>query len=274
MQVMRIPLYKDRNDVYVDAYIAGQLACREGMKRRAMLVIPGGGYEFCSDREAEPIAKAFMAQGMNAFVLTYSIGKRAHFPQPMLDASMAMHILRSRAEEFHIDPDCITVCGFSAGGHLAASMATLWHRPEHYEPLGMPYGENRPNGAILCYPVITAGDKAHRGSFDALLGDKASSQELLDAYSLEKHVDERSVPAFLWHTASDPGVPVENSLYMASAYAAAGVPFELHVFPEGPHGLSLATRETADDPAGIGVNPHCAQWVKLAVRWMDEVLYK
>ncbi len=271
MLTKRIYLYEDRQDVWLDVYVAQTLHFERDQRKRAMLVVPGGGYWFCSDREAEPIARAFMGHDMNAFVLQYSIAEKAKFPQPLLDASKAMAIIREHAEEFHINPDQITACGFSAGGHLAASLATLWHLPVITETLGIPFGANRPNGVILSYPVITAGPFANVGSIQALAGSENVTEEQAALFSLEQHVDERTAPAFIWHTANDPVVPIENSLLLGMAYAKAKVPFEMHIFPDGPHGLSLATEEVSDIQKAF---PHCAQWVDLAVKWLNEALYQ
>lgn len=227
----------------------------------AILVIPGGGYgTVCTDREGEPIALSYLSRGVTAFVFHYSVGADAPVNVPLSEASAAIAYIRRNASEYGINKDKIYAVGFSAGGHLCGSLGTLWHRESIIARAGVEYGENKPNGVVLCYPVITGGEKAHKGSFYNLIGTKTPTDEQLDYYSLEKHVDDKSAPAFIIHTAEDRLVPVHNSLLMATAYADAGVPFELHVYPHGPHGMALGTSVTAT--ANIpDVDDRYARWV-------------
>jgi acetyl esterase/lipase len=220
--------------------------------RPAVLIFPGGGYTFTSDREAEPIALRFNAAGFHAVVLRYRVAPHRH-PAPLEDAEAALSLLRAKAGEWRVDPGRIAVCGFSAGGHLAASLGLL--------------GRIRPNAMILCYPVITGGPFAHSGSFENLLGEEASGP-LREELSLERRADSSAPPAFIWHTYADEAVPVENSLLLASALRGAGVPFELHIFPEGSHGLSLAEAET-DSGRGAEIDPHVARWMPLCLEWLE-----
>lgn len=208
----------------------------------AMLVIPGGGYCFVAPPEAEPVALSFYRAGYNAFVLTYTVNPLTLVPlhtQPLRDISRAVRYIRKNAGAFHIDPEKLAVCGFSAGGHLSASLCVHWQDVEDPEYAGF---SNRPDAAILSYPVITAGEKAHRGSFDALLGREPDPEELR-YMSLEHHVTEKTPPCFLWQTAEDDCVPVENSYLFAKACLRAGVCFAHHVFPYGQHGLALADED-------------------------------
>ncbi len=207
----------------------------------AMLVTPGGAYCFVAPSEAEPVAMEFYNSGYNAFVLTYTVNPLILEPllmQPLKDVSRAVRYVRKRAGEFHIDPKKLALCGFSAGGHLSASLCVHWQDAEDPSPqyAGI---SNRPDAAILSYPVITSGKYAHRGSFDALLGTDPDP-ELLHYMSLETQVTDKAPPCFLWQTAEDDAVPVENSYLFAKACRAAGVPFAHHVFTSGQHGLSLA----------------------------------
>lgn len=238
--------------------------------RRAMIVCPGGGYRFLSDRENEPVAKYYFAAGMNVFVLRYSVGEGATNYAPLIQAALAIKHVREHAEEYNIDPDYVFICGFSAGGHLAASSGILWDLPEVKAALGdCPEGINRPTGMVLSYPVITSGAKAHKGSIDRLCGDVNASEEERRKYSLELYVNETTPPAFIWHTFSDKTVPVENSLMLADAMTKSQVPFELHIFPAGVHGLSLANKETWSQNENKLV-PHVQCWAELSLKWIKE----
>jgi len=263
------PAYPQKDDVFIEAYVAEPLP---HYTRPAILVIPGGSYRnICADREGEPIALAFVARGFNAFVLHYSVNRSRSFPAQLCEASMAMVHLRRHASDYGIDPDKIFVAGFSAGGHLAASLGILWHRPEVVAGADIAYGENKPAGMILCYPVISA-DPAirHSNSIFNVLGDDCPSEEALDSVSMEKLVDENSVPLFLMHTSSDGLVDVRNSLALGEAYRKIGKPFELHVYPDAPHGVALGNEIT-----WIGnekyVEPAIEKWVEDAVYWAKHV---
>ena len=230
--------------------------------RRAVIVCPGGGYGALSDREAEPIAAQFLAAGFATFILRYSVGEGAKDFAPLKQVALAVKYVRENAEKYNVDPAYVFTCGFSAGGHLAASAGVLWDHPEAKAVLGdAPEGINRPTGMILCYPVISAGEWAHKGSIYKLCGSKEATQAEMDRFSLEFHVNETTPPAFIWHTFNDTCVPVQNSLLMANALTAHKVPFELHVFPDGPHGLALCNEQTRM------LNPHCECWVELAIKW-------
>ncbi|WP_273327018.1 alpha/beta hydrolase [Vallitalea guaymasensis] len=236
-------------------------------KRGSVLICPGGGYAYTSEREAEPIAMKFNAAGYHAFVLHYSVAPTKH-PQPLLDVSKAMCIIRKNSEKWNIESDKIAVCGFSAGGHLTASLGVHWDKDYVNDAEGIIAGLNYPNALILNYPVITSGELAHRGSFDNLLG-KEASEDLLNEMSLEKQVNKKTPPTFLWHTVEDASVPMENSLLFAGALRKNDIPFELHLYPHGPHGLSLATEETRSED--MSNYPHVATWIKLCIEWLENV---
>lgn len=235
-------------------------------KRKGVLICPGGGYGFVSDREGEPIALAFAAQGFNAFVLTYEVAPAVKHPQPLLDVSRALCIIRENAEKWYTEKDKLAVCGFSAGGHLAASLGVFWKEKYLQELLHIPEGMNKPNALILNYPVITSQlDLTHRGSFYNLLGWDLD-EPTYSTMSLEKYVTENTPPAFIWHTFSDICVPVENSLLFAQSMKNNNIPFELHIFPEGEHGLSLCDARTGNDDTLI--NRHAGKWFGLCVEWL------
>lgn len=211
--------------------------------RPCMLVVPGGGYRYVSSTEADPVARTFYAAGYNVFVLAYTVNylDEPLKLQPLMDIARAVRIIRYHAEKCSVDPDKMAVCGFSAGAHLCASLCVHYPDISDPDPKYAPISA-RPDAAVLGYPVITSGEYAHRDSFTALLGADAGEKEL-EYMSLEKHVTDDMPPCFLWQTASDDSVPVENSYLFAMACRKAGVPFAHHVFSEGIHGMSVATEE-------------------------------
>lgn len=236
-------------------------------RRPLVLICPGGGYEHISVREGEPIAFQFLAAGCHAAVLQYDVaGDGMEHPLPLMELAWAVGYVREHADEYAIDRNKIVIAGFSAGGHLAASLGCFWDKEWLAELTGMNKDRYRPNGLILGYPVITSGEYAHRGSFAKLMGNRASD-ELLELLSLEKQVTDKVPPVFMWHTFEDASVPLENSLLFANALRRAGVSLEYHVFPHGIHGLALATKETTmlDKNA---VEPQCEQWISLCKNWM------
>lgn len=239
-------------------------------KRPLILLCPGGGYGRTSDRESEPMALAFLAMGYHVAVLRYSCAP-AEYPTSLVELASAMVLLRDKAQEWHIDAEKIVVQGCSAGGHLAASLGMFWDEDFLADKLGLEGPDHeilRPYGMILCYPVITSGEFAHRGSFEKLLGNRQN--ELADAVSLEKHVSDKTPKAFIWHTFSDQSVPVENSLLLISALRKAGIPTEFHMYPIGPHGLALATNLTETND-GRNVQEECASWIGLAEVWLKDL---
>ncbi len=235
--------------------------------RPAMVVCPGGGYSMLSERESEPIVKAFLAHGFNVFLLRYTVKEGAANYAPLIQAALAIKHVRENAVAYNIDPARVFIVGFSAGGHLAASTGILWNIPEVRAAMGdAPEGINKPTGTILSYPVITGYEFAHRGSIDNLCGKKGNTEEEIRPFSLEYHVDATTSPAFIWHTFNDKVVPIQNALLLANAMTAAGVPFELHIFPDGPHGLSLCNEETWCHNPDL-LKPAYAGWVDMAVAW-------
>lgn len=238
-------------------------------KRPLVLLCPGGGYGMTSDREAEPLAMQFLARGIHAAILRYSVAP-ARYPEALLQLAAAVALLRENAETWHIDPEKIVVQGSSAGGHLAASLGVLWEEKFLSEELCVPTERLRPNGLLLCYPVITSGEKAHRGSFENLLGERHTDPQLLEKLSLEKQVTARTPKTFLWHTATDDIVPVENSLLFFEALCKNQVPAELHIYPVGGHGLGLANEETSNQE-GYGVQEECQSWMSLACDWLRHI---
>jgi acetyl esterase/lipase len=217
-----------------------------------VLVLPGGGYARQADHEAEPVAEWLADLGIHAFVLRYRVAPDRH-PAPLEDAKQAMLHIRSGAHGLAVDPGRVGVLGFSAGGHLAATLSTAVATGS--TDLDVP--ASVPDLTVLCYPLVSYTQEVHQGSVDNLLGD-APSPDLLAEMSAELRVTAATPPAFLWHTADDAAVPVSHSFRYTAALLSAGVPAELHVFPKGRHGLGLADEEPGAD-----------QWPTLCAGWLD-----
>lgn len=236
--------------------------------RPLVLVCPGGAYAYTSEREADPLAAQFLAMGYHAAVLRYSCAP-AVYPTALTELAYSLALIRRNGEDWYVNPEQIIVLGCSAGGHLAASMGVFWKEEFLAGALGIRKEEQkliRPDGMILCYPVITSGEFAHRGSFQNLLG--ARQEEFSAKMSLENQVDKDTPPAFIWHTYEDGAVPAENSLLFVTALRRAGVPAEFHMYPKGSHGLALANRLTQNQD-GNAAQPECTSWVGLAHTWIE-----
>ena len=253
-------------------FLDSSIEMRPNEKRPVILMCPGGGYEMTSDREAEPIAMQFLAMGYHVAVLRYSVCP-VRYPAALLQVAESVLYLKEHADEYHIDPEKIVVQGCSAGGHLAANYGIAWNSPFLTKLMGLENDSERLRvaGLLLCYPVITSGEKAHEESFRNLLGEQY--EEKKEELSLENQVTPDTPPTFLWHTATDETVPVENSLYFFQACLQQGVSAELHIYPVGGHGLSLANEETCR-ANGIGVQKECQSWIGLAQTWLEEILIK
>lgn len=220
-----------------------------------VVICPGGAYRSLSDRESDPVARAYIKAGWGAAVLNYSIHTAADQPKlervPLMQLAEAVSAMRDR---FHDKP--VVVCGFSAGGHLAASLGV------HWQELSLP----RPDGLILSYPVISAGEYANRESFENLTCRKNE-----DWFSLEHWVSSYMPPVYLWHTVTDKDVPVQNSLMLAEQMSSHNVTYELHLYPRGVHGLSLATPEVEEAAKRRFADAHVASWFNLSVEWLQQL---
>ncbi len=238
----------------------------DGLLRPTVLICPGGGYRMTSDREAELIALKFMAMGCHALVLRYSVYP-AKYPTALLELALAMKYVREHAKEFYVDDEKIITCGFSAGGHLAASLGVFWNEGILTRILGAESKWFKPNGQILCYPVITSGEKAHRESFESLLGNRY--EELLEKMSLEKQVNEDTPRTFIWHAFDDKVVPVENSILFVMALKKYGISTEFHMYERGGHGLGTAGKLTYNKYENDGIQKECETWMELASMWIE-----
>ena len=227
----------------------------------AIVICPGGGYGGLASHEGSTYAQFLQQHGINAFVLKYRLGSAGYRHPIMLgDAARAIRTVRTNAKKWNIDPEKIGIMGSSAGGHLASTMITHFDKgnPNASDPVDR--ASSRPNVGVLCYPVITMGEFTHQGSKRNLLG-KNPSKELTDLLSSEKQVRKDTPPTFVWHTAEDRPVPVENSMLFASALRKAAVPFALHIYQKGRHGIGLA-----DKPPFKNVHP----WANDLVFWLKE----
>lgn len=234
-------------------------------KKPLILMCPGGGYVMTSDREADPIAFQFLAMGMSVAILRYSVAP-AEYPTALLEVAAAMKMIREHSDEWFVDENQIYLQGCSAGGHLAASMGMFWHEPWIGEKVETRPEKLKPAGMILCYPVITSGEKAHRGSFEALLKSQYT-EEMLERTSLEKQVSKDTPPAFIWHTYTDEDVPVENSLLLIQAMKKLNISVEFHMYPVGAHGLSTGD-EIAVNKENFGYQKECQTWIPLVKTWL------
>ena len=232
-------------------------------KRPVVIICPGGAYMSISDREGEPIALRFIAEGYHAIVLHYSVYPNATFPTALLELGRVVSMLREKSDEWLIDKDKIILMGFSAGGHLAASYSCFWTKDFISRSLSCKREELMPNALILGYPVITS-EHTLGGSFRHLLGDKYD--ELLDEMSLEKQVNADNPPTFIWHTVTDEAVSYKNSVLFEAALKEKGISAQLHLYPEGMHGLALANEVTAIDESQIV--PSCQDWLERALKWI------
>ena len=229
--------------------------------RAAIVVCPGGGYGGLADHEGTDYALFLNQQGIAAFVLRYRLGSQGYrHPRMIQDAQRAMRTVRARATEWQVDPKRVGIIGSSAGGHLASTAVTHFDAGQADATDPVERQSSRPDLGILCYPVISMGPLTHQGSKDNLLG-KDPAPELVELLSNEKQVTRNTPPCFLWHTTEDTAVKVENSLEFAAALQRNGVPFDLHVYQKGRHGLGLL-----DTPPFN--NPH--PWARDLVFWLKE----
>lgn len=211
-------------------------------KRPALIVVPGGGYSMCSKREAEPIATEFLTRGFQVFVLTYLCAPEGvRYPEQLLELSSAVDYVKKHADEWSVNPEEVFVVGFSAGGHLTGNLAI------EYESVSKKAGvklDCKPTAVGLCYPVISQ-KHGHQGSYSNLLQGytEEAKAELLKTLNLNEAVSETTPPAFIWATATDGAVPADNALRYALALDNKGVSYELHIYPDGVHGLSTGSLE-------------------------------
>ncbi|QCX34296.1 alpha/beta hydrolase [Caloramator sp. E03] len=300
MNLEVINLREDR-PVTLTSYIIDKSSEIEWEKRPAVVICPGGGFQMTSDREAEPIAVSFLGKGYNAFVLRYttgSMGVKKIYPEILYDLANAIIMIKNNAEKWNVDTERIAIIGFSAGGTLAAMYSVHWHREWLLSSLNVNSDILKVAAVILGYPttdfelmlkiIEEEGDKS-LGFFDLtpkdifynkcslLTGNDNFTNEQLKILSPINYIDDKTVPTFLWHTANDDLIDVENSLKYACKLASNNIPFELHIFEDGIHGLSLANKVTAaalydDKRNNLHINPSVEKWTELMYTWLKKYL--
>ena len=245
---------------YLTCYVIDQLVETDPNRTRsAMLVIPGGAYRFVSAREGESVALAYLSHGISSFVLDYSVYPNCFYPTQIREASMAMIYIRENSKKYNIDPEMVAAVGFSAGGHLCGCLGNMFASEVLADLRNSDF--IRPTAVVLSYPVTNYDhpSRTHIGSFNNLSN---YNDELAKTLSISDMVNKKSSPAFIWHTISDPAVPVCGSIKLAEVYNELKIPLEVHLFATGPHGVSVATPEVGSD------FPHLTCWIDLSVNWL------
>lgn len=300
MKIETIQLYEERKDVTLTAYIldkSSELAVSP--KRPAVIINPGGAYIMLSDREAEPIAMKFAGMGFQTFVLRYSVAnggkntwpenmrnlppenKGAEYPAPLLELGKSMLKIKENADKWHVDPDQIGICGFSAGGHNCTLYASSWFREVLTEGLHTTEEKLRPLFCIAGYPFVDWELEynldldedmrtAYRWMYYDYFGDADPSPERMRACSPNYLVTEKTAQTFIWTTMTDKSVDPRHSMRLAEAMVRHQVPCELHIFGEGHHGLALADRATLQNSDDL--NDTVAQWIPLVEQWLKKVV--
>jgi acetyl esterase/lipase len=254
---------------YLNSYILDNYPEHAGNRLRpAMLVFPGGGYWCRSQREEEVVALSYVSQGFQAFTVEYSVTREcpeAKHPIMLIEAAMAVAYVRIHADKYNIDTNKIGVLGFSAGGHLAGSILTAFEDDAIKTALKENSHYCRPDFGVLCYPVITLGKETHQGTSDHVTG---KDPDIIERLSLQNRVTENTPPTFIWTTAEDKAVPPVNSLLMAMSLSRNNVPFELHVYQKGVHGMSLAIEETASKTQPYFIVKENQEWFIKSVEFL------
>lgn len=305
MQKEVIKLYNDRDDVTLTSYVIDPIRTSNvNIERPAVIICPGGSYMYCSDREAEPVALAFNAMGFHAFVLRYSVygqGKTTAeiiaegqfpvkpdviFPHALQETAKAFEILNQYATEWRIDTDKIGLAGFSAGGHNTGMYSNVWHEDVIQNATNLKGKALKPAFNISAYALTDIAYYYHQNIANpdpnikayataislACFGKPLPSEAEIERYSVPATVNEHTAPTFIWATREDDVVNVRDSLSLALALEENQIPFEMHLFQEGPHGLSVANELSATMPNQV--NKTAAQWLPLAENWLKEIILK
>lgn len=236
-------------------------------ERPAIIVLPGGAYGFLADHEGEPVALTFMKEGFNTFVLNYSVGEYSSYPNPLIEISKAVWEVRSRAQEWHINPNQIVVMGFSAGAGISAMLGTQWHTKGLNEILNIPYGGNKPNAVVMGYGAASNTDLQKNADYiPPILGKIA--RDLTPELDIINYVSKETVPTFIWHTRYDQFVPSIQPLQLAQKFYEYDIPYELHMFEEGRHGMSVCNNLSSYQDEDIHRYSSVQMWVRMCVNWL------
>ncbi len=278
-----IQLLEGLSDATLTAYIQDVHHNNEAsIQKPAMIICPGGAYLGYTEKEAEPVALRFLSEGFNSFVLRYSVGAgMARLPAPFIDAAKAVMLVRQNAGKWNILPDRIYLCGFSAGGHVAATFSATWHEKYLAEALNAENELFRPNGLILGYPILDIYRFAVRNMerkkemqpllemmLGAVFGCSTPDKDLIDEWNCLNRITSHMPPTFLWMTLEDGLVDVDEGLDMVKALASAGVPYEFHVFQKGAHGMSLWDRSTGYGKSAWEGFVTTHEWMRLVLQWL------
>ena len=257
------------NDPTLTTYLPYNLSemGRQNEKYPAVLVCPGGGYSWCSQREDEPVALKLLSWGYRVFILNYSCTPY-HFPAQLREVAAALELIYENADSWHIDVNRIAIMGFSAGGHLAGHYSNRYDCPE----VRSLFPNSKPIAAsILCYPVITADPSCrNEETIQNVSGHHTITDADIGIFSLDRLVTDKTPPTFLWHTAEDDVVPVMNSILYAQALALHKIPFDLHIYTHGQHGLSTADDLTCNELDSK--TQHAVQWLESLKQWLSVTL--
>ena len=247
----------NHQDATLEGYILDcEITLGQEMERPAIVICPGGGYLYCSPREAEPVALAYASKGIHAFILRYSTGKNAGGFAPLEEIDWVIGYIRQNAKDWHINPNKIVTCGFSAGGHLALASGTL--------------ANNKPNAMVLCYPATSMPNVPGADMMlKLLMGKPTVTDQDAEKMELVSKVTKSSPPAFVVATAEDM-LTTFGALPLAKRYSDLGVGYELHIFQHGPHGYSLANEVSADGSSQV-LNASYAKWLDMSVAWLNKV---
>lgn len=273
---------RDKKSVFVRAYVIEKTPFNPARLRPLVLIVPGGGYSHFGQREQEAVALRMNSLGFHAAILHYSLAPM-RFPDALCDAANAVALIRRNAEKWNADAQKIILCGFSAGGHLAASLGAFWNKPFLRDFVEFPAEAIRPDFLCLCYPVVTADEKfCHAGSIQNVIGSIPESdarkiclslghKDMRDVVSIEKNISADFPPTFVWHTNQDEAVPAKNTILLATALSESKINFEYHLFNRGKHALALADAESANSD-GTNAEAECATWVDLFRNWISPLL--
>lgn len=268
-----IKLRENDASVTLKTYIWDDPAGNNIPHRPAVVIFPGGGYTHLSWREGEPVGMKFFSNGFNVFILSYSLNEKAKFPTPLVDASLAVAHVRRNTEKYNLDDKKIFVLGYSAGGHLAACLATMWNLPICSDGLSSPieYALNRPDGVILSYSVTTCkAPYAVTECVNLICGSDEPTNEAIKEWSPEEHVSEQTPPIFIWSCDKDPCVPVQNSLLLAMKLADKKVPFEMRIYNGQAHGIALGNAYTSLGNKDMEL-PHLGNWIPDSIDWCNRI---